>query len=131
MLVEPSSLTRQWQMQALDSVLAPAWEAWADAAASKAIVRQLLQRLQGEAVAAGFLAWAGAADDLRRRRGLAQRAAAWLRSRTLFAALNRWLIKAAAPAMEGEEDEEDPSQASTPVRNCDAKIISTFLQNLT
>ena len=110
MLFGHVSLTRLWQMQALVSMLAPAWEAWADAATIQAIVRQLLQRLQGQVVAAGFIAWAGAADDLRRRRGLAQRAAAWLRSRTLFAALNRWVIEAAEPAM---EDEEDPSQAST------------------
>ena len=90
-----------------------ALKTWADAAASsQAIVRQLLQRLQGAAVAAGFIAWAGAADDLQRRRGLAQRAAAWMRGRTLSAAFDGWADKMTAPAMEDEEDLSD-SQAIT------------------
>ena len=90
-----------------------ALKTWADAAASsQAIVRQLLQRLQGGPVAAGFIAWAGAADDLRRRRGLAQRASAWMRGRMWSAAFDGWADKVAAPAMEDEEHLTD-SQAIT------------------
>jgi hypothetical protein len=46
--------------------------------------------MRGRSAAVGFDAWAGAADDLRRRCGLARRAAARMRGRGLSAAWGGW-----------------------------------------
>ncbi len=89
-------------------MLALAWEKWA----LRAIVEQWLERLQRRRFAAGFNVWTGAAYKLRQRRGIVQRTAAWMWGRTLSAVWKAWADVAAAPAMDGEEVEEDPSQAS-------------------
>ena len=102
------SLSRRLQSR----MLALAWETWADATITAAIVRQRLKRLQGRRAAAVVNAWAGVADYLRRRHGLAQRASARMRGRTLSAAWNEWAVKAAQP-VEEDEDEESPFQVTT------------------
>ena len=103
---------RRLQSQAL----ALAWEGWADATTSAAVrrvmMRQPLERLQGRRTAAGFKAWVCAADELRRRRRLAQRAEARMRVRMLSSTWNGWADEAAAPVVEDEKDEEDPSQVT-------------------
>ncbi len=104
--------------------LALAWKGWADATTSatvrRVMMRQPLERLQGRCAAAGFKSWVFAADELRRRRRLAQRAEARMRVRTLSSAWNGWAEEEAAPVVEDEKDEEDPSQATeTPHRTLD------------
>lgn len=103
----------------LRQALALAWKRWADAATSAPVrwvmMRQPLERLQGRRAAAGFEAWVCAAYELRRRRRLAQRAEARMRFCTLSSAWNgwaHWADEVAAPVVENEKDEEDPSQAT-------------------
>ena len=115
--------------------LALALKTWADAAASAAarrsMVRQRLEWLHEWRVATSFNAWVSAANDLRRRRGLAQRAATVMRSRTLSAAFDGWADEMEAPAI---EDEEDPSESqaitpSSPSAKLSCKNYIFILQN--
>jgi len=79
-----------------------ALNSWVDAASGevslRAVVRQLLQLLQRRRAAAVVGAWAGAADDLRRRRKLAQRS----QCRILSAAWNWWANGVASSAAEAK-----------------------------
>ena len=124
----PPRWLQSWWLQMLEL----AWETWADAITRAAIVRQRLKRLQGRCAAAVVNAWVGVAYLLRRRRGLAQRAAVRMRGRTLSAAWNEWVDKA-QPAVEEDEDKENPSQATTipPLLYYDAIINNhaVFLTN--
>ena len=92
-----------------------ALNSWVDAASGevslRAVVRQLLQLLQRRSAAAVVGAWAGAADDLRRRRKLAQRS----QCRILSAAWNWWANGVASSAAEAKVTNFLPCQLRAPL----------------